>query len=66
MEVVGILDGFLAKTNSLTLPETNIAPKMDDWKMNFLLGRPIFRGHVSFREGTSLLNQDDLGFPIPP
>ena len=24
---------------------------MDGWKMIFLLGRPIFRGHVSFREG---------------
>ena len=24
---------------------------MDSWKMNFLLGRPIFRGYVSFREG---------------
>ena len=24
---------------------------MDGWKMNFLLGRPIFRGYVSFREG---------------
>ena len=26
--------------------------KMDSWKMNFFLGRPIFRGYVSFREGT--------------
>ena len=26
--------------------------KMDSWKMNFLLGRPIFRGYVSFREGS--------------
>ena len=24
--------------------------KVDGWKMNFLLGRPIFRGYVSFRE----------------
>jgi len=23
---------------------------MDGWKMNFLLGRPMFRGYVSFRE----------------
>ncbi len=23
---------------------------MDGWKMNFLFGRPIFRGYVSFRE----------------
>ena len=34
-----------------TLPETNSSPlKMDGWKMTFLLGWPIFRGHVSFRE----------------
>ena len=25
---------------------------MDGWKMNFFLGMPIFRGYVSFREGT--------------
>ena len=24
--------------------------KMDGWKMNFLLGRPMFRGYVSFTE----------------
>ena len=24
---------------------------MDGWNTNFLLGRPIFRGYVSFREG---------------
>ena len=35
----------------LTLPETNKSPlKMDGWKTTFLLGRPIFRGYVSFRE----------------
>ena len=35
-----------------TLPETNSLPlKMDGWKLNFLLGRTIFRGYVSFREG---------------
>ena len=26
--------------------------KMDGWKTSFLLGRPIFRGYVSFRECT--------------
>ena len=25
---------------------------MDGWNTTFLLGRPIFRGYVSFREGT--------------
>ena len=27
--------------------------KMDGWKMSFLLGWPIFRCYVSFREGRS-------------
>ncbi len=37
---------------SNTLPETNSSPlKMDGWNTTFLLGRPIFRGYVSFREG---------------
>ena len=36
-----------------TLPETNSSPlKMDSWNTTFLLGRPIFRGYVSFREGS--------------
>ncbi len=26
---------------------------MDGWNTTFLLGRPIFRGYVSFREGSS-------------
>ena len=38
-----------------TLPETNSSPlKMDGWNTTFLLGRPIFRGYVSFREGRNL------------
>ena len=38
----------------LTFPETNIAPE-NGWLEydRFLLGRPIFRCYVSFREGTS-------------
>ena len=28
---------------------------MDGWNTTFLLGRPIFRGYVSFREGKMLL-----------
>ena len=35
----------------ITLPETNSSPlKMDGWNTSFLLGWPIFRGYVSFRE----------------
>ena len=34
-----------------TLPKTNVAPKNGWWEYDpFLLGRPIFRGYVSFRE----------------
>ena len=34
-----------------TLPETNSSPlKLDGWNTTFLLGRPIFRCYVSFRE----------------
>jgi len=28
---------------------------MDGWNISFLLGRPIFRGYVSFTEGTIFL-----------
>ena len=43
---------FLDATICITLPETNIAPEMDGWNTNFLLGWPMFRGgNVSFREG---------------
>ena len=35
-----------------TLPEPNSSPlKINGWKLKFLLGRPIIRGYVSFREG---------------
>ena len=33
---------------------------MDGWNTTFLLGKPIFRGYVSFREGSVLL----LGGPL--
>ena len=44
---------------SITLPETNIAPKNGwleyyfpiGWNTTFLLGWPIFKGYVSFRGG---------------
>jgi len=35
-----------------TLPETN--RNWDGWNTNLLLGWPIFRGYVSFREGNTL------------
>ena len=41
-----------ADLGGVFLPETNSSPlKMDGWNTTFLLGRPIFRGYVSFREG---------------
>ena len=37
----------------ITLPETNSSHlKMDGWNTSFVLGWPIFRCYVSFREGT--------------
>ena len=40
-------------TKTFTLPETNSSPlKIEGWNTAFLLRRSIFRGHVSFREGT--------------
>ena len=48
-----------------TLLETNSWPlKMDGWNTTFLLGRPIFRGHVSFREGNLSLTKGWLRYPI--
>ena len=42
--------------------------KMDGWNTTFLLGRPIFRGYVSFREGSPSLSVDngDQTFWVPP
>ena len=41
--------------------ETNIAPQTDGWNTSFLLGWPVFRGYLSFRESIStvLLDFDD-------
>ena len=40
----------------ITLPETNSSHlNIDGWKMSFLLGWPICRGYVSFRECITLL-----------
>ena len=33
---------------------------MDGWNTSFLLGRPIFRGYVSFREGNSFHFPDSI------
>ena len=39
-----------------TLPETNSSHlKVGGWKTSFLLGRPIFKGHVSFRAGKYII-----------
>ena len=45
---------------------------MDGWNTSFLLGRPIFRGYVSFREGNmafETLGLVQMSFPygaLPP
>ncbi len=47
----------------ITLPETNTSPlKMDGWNTSFLLGWPIFRGYVSFREFKPAQNWQHLLF----
>ena len=55
---------FLAlgkKSPGNTLPETNSSHlKMDGWNITSLLGWPIFRGYVSFREGKSFFCKDPL------
>ena len=49
---------------SHTLPKTNILPlKMDGWNTTFLLGRPIFRGYVGFREGNR--HHESLTYKLP-
>ena len=43
--------GTVRFNDFVTLPETNSSPlKMDGWNTTFLLGTPIFRCYVSFRE----------------
>ena len=37
---------------------------MDGWNTTFLLGRPIFRGYVSFREGIFSAFVVEVQFPI--
>ena len=39
----------------ITLPESNIAHEIGWFEDDFLLGMPIFRCYVSFREGTAIL-----------
>ena len=44
------------KKKLTTLPKTNsLHLKINVWKMHFLLGNPIFRCYVSFREGNPIL-----------
>ena len=38
--------------------------EMDGWNTTFLLGRPIFRGYVSFREGISVFPIQDGDIPL--
>ena len=47
-------------------PETNmfLHLKMNGWKISFLLGRPIFRGYVSFREGKIVRNGSIPSFQL--
>ena len=38
--------------------------KMDGWNTTFLLGRPIFRGYVSYREGISFVPRSNCKIPF--
>ena len=54
----GVHQGSLYDTNPRSaLPSLKLTwhLKMDGWKTSFLLGRPIFRGYVSFREGNYIM-----------
>ena len=45
---------FIGELPSLKLTFSPL--EMDGWKMSFLLGWPIFRGYVCFREGISSIS----------
>ena len=54
---VGNLSHYL---HGFTLPETNVAPEtwwLGDYFHTFLLGWPIFRSTLSFREGIQYTSQ---------
>ena len=56
------------KKNELEIPSLKLTAslhlKMDDWKTIFLLGRPIFKGYVSFREGKCFFGRGKYHFLI--
>ena len=43
-----VINQYIVPSLKLT---ASLPLKMDGWNTTFLLGRPIFRGYVSFREG---------------
>ena len=49
-------DGLKLDLPSLKLTVSH--PKMDGWNTTVLLGRPIFRGYVSFREAICIKKFD--------
>ena len=69
---------FVYVLPTCTLPETNSShQKIDGWKTSFLLGWPIFRGYVTFRQcsltesGIKIQclswfwTNDDMSFTLP-
>ena len=55
----------LIRLKMSALSETNKSPlKMDGWNTSFLLGWPIFRAYVSFREGNNLQSSDVSSFDM--
>ena len=63
-QVGGFVKNIGGGVSVYTLPETNSSHlKMDGWNTCFLLGRPIFRGYVSFRECISIGNLETPAQP---
>ena len=59
---VGTAARYTLYSTTNTLPETNMAPENGwlEWNTSFLLGWPIFRGYVSFRECRFLVVHEPL------
>ena len=53
MEAASSPEGMDSVPLTIHSPKLTFSPlKIDGWKMIFLSGWPIFRGYVSFREGS--------------
>ena len=51
VQVMSCSDGTLSLASDTCTLDSKVVDGLPSLKLTFLLGRPIFRGHVSFREG---------------